>query len=55
MAFPRIAAIAEIAWSPRGTKNFEEFAGRLAALGARLDILGVNYHRAPDVPWLTKK
>ena len=55
MAFPRIAAIAEIAWSPRRTKNFEEFAGRLAALGARLDILGVNYHRAPDVPWLTKK
>ena len=30
MAFPRIAAVAELAWSPRGEKDFAEFAPRLA-------------------------
>ena len=51
MAFPRLAAIAEIAWSPRVEKNFEEFAGRLAAFGERLDTLGIRCFRAPEVPW----
>ncbi|HEY9498174.1 MAG TPA: beta-N-acetylhexosaminidase [Terrimesophilobacter sp.] len=51
MAFPRLAAIAEIAWSPRVEKNFEEFAGRLAAFGERLDALGIRCFRAPEVPW----
>ncbi len=51
MAFPRIAAIAEIAWSPRGMRNFDEFAGRVAAFGAYLDKLGIPFHRTPRVPW----
>lgn len=51
MAFPRIAAIAEIAWSPRRPRDFAEFAPRLAAFGAQLDALGVGYHRTPGVPW----
>jgi hexosaminidase len=51
MAFPRIAAIAEIAWSPRATRDYTEFAARLAELGERLDAAGITYHRAPDVPW----
>lgn len=51
MAFPRIVAIAEIAWSPRGDHAFAEFAPRLAALGAHLDALGIAYERVPGVPW----
>jgi hexosaminidase len=51
MAFPRIAAIAEIAWSPRGPRDFAEFAPRLAAFGARLDALGIRFERAAGVPW----
>ncbi len=51
MAFPRIAAIAEIAWSPRRKRDFAEFAERLAAFGMRLDALGIAFHRTPNVPW----
>ena len=54
MAFPRIAAIAEIAWSPRsdgGARDHEAFFARVARLGAHLDALGVTYHPVPGVPW----
>ena len=51
MAFPRLAAVAELAWSPRGEKDFAEFAPRLAELGVKLDALGIGYHRAAGVPW----
>jgi hexosaminidase len=52
MAFPRIAAIAEIAWSPAGPRSFAEFAPRLAAFGTRLDAAGIRFYRAPEVTWL---
>lgn len=51
MAFPRIASVAEIAWSPRGPRDFAEFAPRLATLGGHLDALGIAYARAAGVPW----
>jgi hexosaminidase len=55
MAFPRLAAIAEIAWSKRvdaaPIARFDELGPRLVAFCARLDALGVNYYRAPDLPW----
>lgn len=51
MAFPRIAAIAEIAWSPAEGRSFDEFAPRLAAFGTLLDAEGVTYFRVPEVPW----
>nr|WP_234313832.1 beta-N-acetylhexosaminidase [Streptomyces sp. NBRC 109706] len=52
LAFPRLAALAEVAWSPRrGTpgRNSRSFTARLAAHSARLDALGVN-HRKPRRP-----
>ncbi len=54
MVFPRIAAIAEIAWSPAAAaapRDFTDFAARLASLGTHLDALGVAYRRVPGVPW----
>jgi hexosaminidase len=57
MAFPRLASIAEIGWSPRephgagSTRDFAEFAPRLAALGTLLETLGIRYERADDIPW----
>lgn len=55
MAFPRLGAIAEIAWSPapadRDARDFEEFGPRLVAFLAHMDALGVNFHRSPDLPW----
>jgi len=53
MAFPRLAAIAEIAWSPRmdATSRYASLRDRLPALGARLEAAGTNFYRAPGVDW----
>ena len=51
MAFPRLAAIAELAWSPREGHDVDDFLDRLPAFGAHLDALGIRYFRAPGVDW----
>jgi hexosaminidase len=51
LAFPRLAAIAELAWSPPNQVNWEGFRRRMAAQGARLAALGVNFARVPGVDW----
>ena len=51
MAFPRLAAVAEVGWSPAAARDWESFRVRLAAQGARLAALGINFHRAPGVEW----
>ena len=45
MAFPRIAALAEVVWSPRERRNFNDFLQRLTVHLKRLDALDVNYRR----------
>jgi len=51
MAFPRIAAIAEKAWSPAGG-SYSEFEPRLIDFGRYLDVLRVNYYRTAEVSWI---
>lgn len=51
MAFPRVAAIAEVGWSRQADRAWEEFAPRLAAQAPRWTALGVNFHRSIQVPW----
>jgi hexosaminidase len=51
LAFPRLIGIAEIGWSPARGRSWAEYRLRLAAQGPRLAELGVNFYRAPDVPW----
>jgi hexosaminidase len=43
MIFPRLSALAEVAWSPKDARNFEDFKRRLKTDERRLDQLGVNY------------
>jgi hexosaminidase len=51
MTFPRLAGIAEVAWSPATTRSWESFRRRLAGHGSRWSAMGVNYYRSPQVPW----
>ena len=44
LAFPRIASIAEIAWSPAGERDFAEFEPRLDRFVALLDSLGIKHY-----------
>jgi hexosaminidase len=40
--FPRLCAIAEIGWSARASRNFQDFSTRLASFRRRLELLGVR-------------
>jgi hexosaminidase len=48
MVFPRLLALAEVVWSPRASRSWPHFLGRLPMQLSRLGALGVNY-RIPDV------
>lgn len=48
MAFPRIAALAEVAWTPVDRKNYGDFSKRLESVVRFYDAAGVN--RAKSLP-----
>lgn len=43
MAYPRLSALAEVAWTPKEKKNYDDFLSRLATHVALLQKLGVNF------------
>lgn len=51
MAFPRLAALAELGWSPQSTHNWTAFGKRLAAQGPLWKVLGIAYYKSPQVSW----
>jgi hexosaminidase len=51
LAVPRLQAIAEVGWTPQSMRNWESFRERIAAHAPRWNILGVNYHRSPQISW----
>ena len=50
MTFPRLLGVAELSWSPKG-QRWEEYRQRLAAHGPRMEAMGINFFRSPDVDW----
>ena len=51
MAFPRLAAIAEIAWSPQSIRDWDGFRVRVGAQAPRWTALGLNFYRSPEISW----
>jgi len=56
MVFPRLLALAEVAWSPRASRTadspaYRGFLQRLATQGARLQAARVNFYPSAEVPW----
>ncbi len=47
MIFPRECALAEVLWSPKNSRNWDDFLARVKSNEQRLDALGVNYRRDP--------
>jgi hexosaminidase len=43
MIFPRACALAEVVWSPKASRNWDDFSRRLQAQYGRLDAIGINY------------
>ena len=50
MTFPRLIGVAELAWSLKG-QDWEEYRQRLAAHGQRMETMGINFYKSPDVDW----
>ncbi len=46
MAFPRACALAEVTWSARNARDWDDFMRRLQIHARRLDELNINYRRA---------
>ena len=46
MIFPRLSALSEVLWSPRGKKNWNSFENRLSAQFKRYDLWNVKYSKA---------
>ncbi len=51
MAFPRLAAVAEVGWTARSARSWSGFRYRVASHGARWQAMGVNFRRASGVDW----
>jgi hexosaminidase len=57
MVFPRLPALAEVAWSPKADRSstsspaYQDFTGRLAAQGGRFLAGGQNFYPSAEVPW----
>ena len=51
MLLPRLAAVAEVAWSAPERRDWEDFRARLATHGARWDAAGLRWYASPQVDW----
>ena len=49
MAFPRLSALAEVAWSPKTARDFDDFNRRLIGFDQRLALAGINYRHETSV------
>jgi hexosaminidase len=48
MAFPRVTALAEVAWSPQAHRDYPHFLQRLVVFEDRLREMGVNFRQQHD-------
>ncbi|MFO7445763.1 MAG: beta-N-acetylhexosaminidase [Ignavibacteriaceae bacterium] len=51
LAFPRILGVAEIAWSQKHARNWNEYKLRLGNHGTRLNIMQIDFYKSPFVEW----
>ncbi|WP_265522631.1 family 20 glycosylhydrolase [Oerskovia flava] len=51
MLLPRLAAVAEVAWTAADRKDWDDFRARVAAEAVRWRRDGVSYHPTPQVAW----
>ena len=51
MMFPRLLGYAELGWSRKEGRSWEEYRTRLAQHGPRLEARDVDFFRSPLVDW----
>jgi hexosaminidase len=51
LAFPRLAAVADLAWAPAARHDWNALRVRLGAQAPRWAALGINFYRTPEITW----
>jgi len=51
LAFPRLAGVAELGWTPADARDWRDYRRRVGRHGARWTVLGVNFHHSELIPW----
>lgn len=51
LVFPRIGALAEVAWSPAASRDWESFQSRIQKMGKRWENQGIGFYKSPLVNW----
>ena len=54
MVFPRLCALAEVTWSPKAARNWDDFQRRMQTQYPRLDERGINYRHPTGQEGQTK-
>lgn len=49
--WPRLAAVAEIAWTAQAERNYTQFRTRMGSLKSHLDAFGIQYYAEPQLGW----
>lgn len=53
MVFPRLAGIAEIAWTPSSQRSWAEYKVRLGKHGERFKAMNIDFYHSRLVPWIS--
>ena len=51
MLFPRLPGVAEVGWTPRENRQWDEYKVRLANQSKRWEVMDINFYRSPKVSW----
>jgi hypothetical protein len=51
LSYPRIPGYAEVGWTPKSMRNWDEYKNRLAAHGPRMTNESIHFYPDPVVPW----
>ncbi|WP_264031787.1 beta-N-acetylhexosaminidase [Cellulosimicrobium sp. SH8] len=51
MTFPRLPALAEVAWTAQADRDVEDFEARIVRQAPRWDAAGIGWNRVHDVRW----
>ncbi|MDO8968169.1 beta-N-acetylhexosaminidase [Algoriphagus sp.] len=51
LVFPRLSAIAEVAWTKKDRRSWEGYSRRVPVHGKRWDIQGVGFYKSPKITW----
>ena len=51
LAFPRLAGVAEIGWTPSSARNWDDYKLRLSNHAKLWKAMGIDFYRSPKIEW----